>query len=143
MTTEEKYNLIKTCESGIQLLMTKDQVIDQYRQMWLSLDELCIIATRYMKNSCTTYFYESTYYYNTEIKRFCFKNWSTYFSYSNQDEDSIKSFLDDVVVMIDTKNDVLWYDEKFFKSNGIYLVGSLVVTEDQVANLLRKYHRDN
>ena len=143
MTTEEKYNLIETCVSGIQLLMTKDQVIDQSQQMWLSLDELCIIATRYMKNSCTTYFYESTYYYNTEIKRFCFKKWSTYFSYSNQDEDSIKSFLDDVVVMIDTKNDVLWYDEKFFKSNGIYLVGSLVVTEDQVANLLRKYHRDN
>ncbi len=141
MTAEEKYSLIETCESGVQLLMTKDQVIDQ--SQWLSLDELCIRATRYLKNSCTTYFYDSIYYYNTELKCFCFKKWSTYFSCPNQAQNAINSFLDDVVVIMNKRGNVLWYDEKFFRSNGIYLVGGLVVTEDQVADLLRKYYKDN
>jgi hypothetical protein len=60
MTTDEKYDLLESCETGIHLLMTKDQALLQSSRRWISLDELCIIATQYMKNSCTTYFYEET-----------------------------------------------------------------------------------
>jgi hypothetical protein len=36
---------------------------------------------------------------------------------------------------------VLWHDEEFFKTNNLFLVGSLVVTEELVANLLLDFHR--
>lgn len=141
MTVDEKYNLLESCAADIHLLMTKNQALSQSFRRWVSLDELCIIATNYMKNSCTTYFYEETYYFNKDIKRFCKRNWSTYFSCPNQHIDTIKSYLEDIVLIVDNKNQVLWHDEEFFKTNNLFLVGSLVVTEELVANLLLDFHR--
>lgn len=142
MTIDEKYDLLESCETGIHLLMTKDQALLQSSRRWISLDELCIIATKYMKNSCTTYFYEETYCFNKELKQFCARAWSTYFSCPNQHIDTIKSYLEDIVLIVDNKNQVLWHDEEFFKTNNLFLVGCFVVTEEFVANLLLDFHRE-
>jgi hypothetical protein len=70
---------------------------------------------------------------------FRFQSWvNNYFSCSNDDLKGIKFFLDFVVVMIDRNNKVLWYDEEFFRNQGSFLVGPLVMKESEVVDLIRK-----
>ncbi len=136
MTAEEKLKIL--LENKPYLLLTDVQAIPQFYSV-LEDGRISLNATHYFKNSCTTYFYDKYCYYDDNVKMFRFQGGCQhYFSCPNDDLESIKAFLDGVVVMIDNNNKVLWYDEEFLRSRGYYLVGPLILNESEVVDLIRK-----
>ena len=133
---DEKLKIL--LENKPYLLLTDVQAIPQFYRV-LEDGRISLNATHYFKNSCTTYFYDKYCYYADNVKMFRFGNFvNHYFSCPNDDIESIKAFLDGVVVMIDNNNKLLWYDEEFFRSRGYYLVGPLILNESEVVDLIRK-----
>ena len=136
MTPEEKLKIF--LENKPYLLLTDCQVMPQFYNV--SEDgQISLNATHYFKNSCTSYFYDKYCYYDDNVKMFRFRGGaSSYFSCPNDDLDSIKFFLNMVVVAIDNNNKLLWCDEELFRDSGYYLVGPLVMRESEVIDLIRK-----
>ena len=133
---DEKLKML--LENKPYLLLTDVQAIPQFYSV-LEDGRISLNATEYSRNSYKTYFYDKFCYYDDTAKKFRFDNFvNHYFSCPNDDIESIKAFLDEVVVMIDNNNKLLWYDEEFFRSRGYFLVGPLILNESEVVDLIRK-----
>ncbi len=66
-------------------------------------------------------------------------SWQQYFnnygSYKNDDQNGINECLEDVVV-IGGHGKVIWYDEEYFRENGLSLVGYMVTNQRIYEQLL-------